>query len=542
MKDRGQISRRDWLRSASAFGFSTAGCALLPAGILAAERSGVLDIGSRRQLFLDDFILESREGVFRTLNQPLKSPHNPLVEMDQPWEADMHFANSTNVIYDEQHGRFKMWNQVVNYDWSERLLAYYESDDGLSWRKPEVGQFPYHSPAASGKPTRKHNFVFGRPHPATAPGVFKDRHAKRPEERYKMLYRRSKPQSGVWAAFSSDGIHWTDYPHPDVNPVYVNNDTHQVVFWDRKRQKYVAHMRLKPPIKLGAGPSKTPTRSVGIATSEDFLHWDAPRRIRDPVEVNRPHTLLMPDERDGMGISGFYSMETLPYEDVYLAFLPVYHIFPGMERHLPPRRGNAATPWLDTIDIQLAFSRDGQSWQRIGDRRTFLPLGAAGSFDAGMVFVSQLPVVRQDRGEIWIYYVGYRKGHWAVRRGENQASAIGLAVLRLDGFVSLAAGDGSVLTKPLTFTGDRLVINAHTSASGGMISVEVVDAASGDEIPGFSQSDCDVFSGDAISQVVTWNGKSDLSHLAGRPVQLRIRMRAAKLYAFQFRSVQEPRS
>jgi hypothetical protein len=35
--------------------------------------------------------------------------------------------------------------------------------------------------------------------------------------------------------------------------------------------------------------------------------------------------------------------------------------------------------------------------------------------------------------------------------------------------------------------------------------------------------------------VITWQGKSDTSLLAGRPVRLRILLRDAELYSFQFR-------
>jgi hypothetical protein len=34
--------------------------------------------------------------------------------------------------------------------------------------------------------------------------------------------------------------------------------------------------------------------------------------------------------------------------------------------------------------------------------------------------------------------------------------------------------------------------------------------------------------------VAAWNGRTDVSALAGKPIRLRIRMRSAKLYAFQF--------
>ena len=38
-----------------------------------------------------------------------------------------------------------------------------------------------------------------------------------------------------------------------------------------------------------------------------------------------------------------------------------------------------------------------------------------------------------------------------------------------------------------------------------------------------------------LAHVVSWNGASDLSHLQGKTVKLRIYLKHAKLYSFQFR-------
>ena len=87
---------------------------------LQAVRSQVLKIGTQKQLFVDDYVIESIEpGVISLMNQPLKYAGNPELEMDRCWEADMHFANSTNVIYDQEEKLFKIWTETVNYDWSD---------------------------------------------------------------------------------------------------------------------------------------------------------------------------------------------------------------------------------------------------------------------------------------------------------------------------------------------------------------------------------------------------------------------------------------
>ena len=52
-------------------------------------------------------------------------------------------------------------------------------------------------------------------------------------------------------------------------------------------------------------------------------------------------------------------------------------------------------------------------------------------------------------------------------------------------------------------------------------------------IPGRTFEDCDTFTGDSTCHTVTWNRESDISECAKRPVRPRVRMRRARLYAFQ---------
>ena len=229
--------------------------------------------------------------------------------------------------------------------------------------------------------------------------------------------------------------------------------------------------------------------------------------MRDPVEVNRRYILVQPDgARRSLHRRFLHVRRSFRYEGVYVGFLTPYHVCPGMEPEIPPVRGNARNPSMDRIGIQMAFSRDGRNWQRVGDRRTFIPNGPEGSYDANMIFLAQQPVVRVELGEIWIYYVGFERGHWAVRRGGNQESSVSLATLRLDGTVSLTAGDGSMTTKPLIFHCERLEINAATGGAQGEVSAEILDAETGRLISGFSKDDCDSFQSDAIRHDVNWKG------------------------------------
>lgn len=63
-----------------------------------------LKIGSQRQLFIDDHVVESMDPrVYRHLNQPLKYRDNPVIRMDQDWEHKgglSHAGDCGQVFYD----------------------------------------------------------------------------------------------------------------------------------------------------------------------------------------------------------------------------------------------------------------------------------------------------------------------------------------------------------------------------------------------------------------------------------------------------------
>lgn len=110
-------------------------------------------------------------------------------------------------------------------------------------------------------------------------------------------------------------------------------------------------------------------------------------------------------------------------------------------------------------------------------------------------------------------------------------------VLRLDGFVSVSAGyeQGEFTTKPLRFAGSELELNYSTSGAG-RIRVELRDEA-GVPLPGFTLEDCKPLQGDAIAGVVQWSEGTDLSRLAGQPVQVRFVMNEADVYSLRFPAI-----
>ena len=443
-----------------------------------------------KQLFIDDYIIEELKGAEKILNQPTKHPENPLIVTDKAWEK---YLGYSSVIYDKEEGFFKMWYGAWSPE-NDRYqnLCYATSPDGIRWRKPITTLWS----------AKEHNnIVFGyKQQDFNCAGVFKDMQDSDDSRRYKMLYSDypdgTAKTASTSVAFSPDGIEWT---RDSRNPLIPFSDSHCCPFWDEKLDRYVAYLRYGPPN----------SRQISRIESEDFINWSPKitvlRRTKmdDPFETSR------------------YQMEAMQYEGVYIGFMTAYH---GETIQPIPEEKKA---WADKSNVQLTFSRNGLTWQRVGKQgaipdeelskekdwkkiaheATFIPLGRHGKdWDWGGMYPLQAPIVVGD--EIRIYYSGLANRHWASYHGDTVKSGIGLATLRLDGFVSINAEKaGNMTTKPFVFAGDTIELNAN--ATGGSIRVEALDDK-GQVIPGFSKDDCQPVTTDSVRHILKWKGGIDV--------------------------------
>jgi hypothetical protein len=103
-----------------------------------------------------------------------------------------------------------------------------------------------------------------------------------------------------------------------------------------------------------------------------------------------------------------------------------------------------------------------------------------------------------------------------VERYGSDAVHIRRGVLREDGLVSVHArfAEGELITRPLSFAGNCLVLNYATSAAGS-VRVEVQDGA-GQPLPGHLLADCPEIYGDELARSVTWQGRPAPTWAAGR--------------------------
>lgn len=441
----------------------------------------------QKHLLLDDALIARAEGVRLTVNRAARFPGNPVLGIDQPWEKDALFGFPT-IMYDDEERIFKAWYSVFFYDLGvpRRIggaLAYATSQDGIHWVKPQLGLVEHEG-------TTDNNLLF----PVLQSfhcRVLKDPSEVLPKRRYKMLFY-FRTRETIWAgmftpinvAYSGDGIHWHT-PYRGTNPVIPAGTDALGLYWDARRRRYVALLR----------PEYNVPRIVCGSESDDFVHWTP----RVPI--------LAPDDRDPPHSREFYGMVVTPYAEYYLGLLDVYHtLHEGWTAWQP------VTPdmpeGLETTDIQLVHSRDGQEWRRTADRTPLLPVGSADSWDAGMVHAAQAPLMVGD--ELWVYYNGYGERHYDAHRPgyrlEPERSGLGLATLPRDRFVEVAAaGEGVAETRFLRVIPEEVTINAQ--AHGGTIQVEVTTPF-GRAIAGLSREQCDPFRGDALDHKITWQGVS----------------------------------
>jgi len=191
---------------------------------------------------------------------------------------------------------------------------------------------------------------------------------------------------------------------------------------------------------------------------------------------------------------------------------------------------------------QFVFSRDGIHYDR-RFRQPFIPLSFEPEYDSVTIY-SQQPIVHD--GKVFIFYNGtnFRERPLDAIGGQGPIGALGLAVVPLDGFVSLddasgANSYGEVVTRSFSFSGSQLQLNmgAAFDSTGGNPPCDIkVEILHPDHFPikGYTFADADSLTKTGIANRVTWQGNGDISELVGQYIKLKFYLKNAKLFAFQF--------
>ncbi len=443
-----------------------------------AQPPTVIRIDLGRQLFVDDFLI-AHTTLKRTFHHTNYVDQNPVLKPDRPWEMTepnpTAMVFSDGVWFDPQDHLFKMW-YAAGY---VAGTGYATSKDGIGWEKPALD-------IIAGT-----NLVHrGRRDSGT---VWLDDAAHDPEERYKMALWTD---GGLDLSTSPDGVHW--------NRAKRTGETgdRTTMFYNPFRKRWVYSLR--------AGIAGDP-RIRRYWEAEDFIARANWKEVSDAALWTSADN-LDPQRVDLQTRPQLYNLDCTAYESILLGLFTIWRGQPS-DRPKPN-------------DICLGFSRDGFHWSR-PDRQPFIPVSERhGDWNWGNVQSAGGGCL--VLGDTLYFYVSGRAGI----RGSSQSGvcSTGLATLRRDGFASMdAAGEGTLTTRPARFTAKHLFVNV--AADTGELRVEVLDG-DGNVIAPFSREQCRPVHADSTLQNVRWNGATDLSPVAGKPVAFRFVLRRARLFSF----------
>ena len=473
--------------------------------------NGAINIGSRLELFVDDYLIDRLHQAELRLQHPV--PQNVAVEHDRPWEGNT--CGYDTVFKDgdvyRMYYRGSHWDYVQGKgrDTHPEVYCYAESTDGINWTKPSLGIVEFEG-------STDNNIIIDQ-RPATHNFTpFKDANPNcKPDETYKAVGGNRK--EGLIAYKSSDGIHWTRMADKGIITDGAF-DSQNGIFWDSVRGEYREYHR--------DFVEKPGGRDIKTAVSQDFLDWP------DPVWINY-----------SPGRSGeLYTNQVVPY---YRA----PHIFLGFPTRYNDRGWVESTDHLPQLDHRKVRADDGLRGGTAVSEGMFMSSRDGLNFDIwpesfirpglrvrdswfygdnyqnwGLVETASTIEGAADEISVYSSEAEHQVGHSRLRRH----------TLRVDGFVSVNAkmSGGELLTKPLVFDGRELVLNFSTGAAGA-IQVEVQDQR-GDVVDGFAMADCHEVWGDDLARTVKWGETTDLSSVAGQPVRLRFLLKDADLYSMQF--------
>lgn len=446
-----------------------------------AEENGVISLGSERQLFLDEFLIDTAKSNCH-INTETPVKQEIAFRFDKSHErGDSVYHNIVRL----PDGTYRMYYKATA---GLRRICYIESKDGLTWTRPELTTNRYGGSTTNIVTTDEvspdNMFVFYDTNPDCREG------------------RRLKGVYGQWAEFltleysyNGEGDHFPFGGNfgervmgkaPTTGGCYY--DTLNTMYWDSYREQYVAFVRgfhnEKGNYALSATfvtnyPGKA-LRDIRVSVSSDGKSWSMP----EPLKYD-----------DGID------------HQMYANAITPYYRSPGLFVGLPTRyfeqNGDKRT------QIFFMSSRDLFNWTRT--KEPYLKPESEDSYSYS-----------QGNGYPCVGFIETAPDEMSFYMKEKSHSGgvpmLYRYTLRIDGFMS--AMGTSLTTKPFKYKGEGLEINFEGEVKVTMAGVDGNSVTS------------QWIKGDEIARTVEFNGE-----LPEGECRLFFEMKeGTKLYSFKFNS------
>ena len=455
-----------------------------------------IDVG--RQLFVDEFLIEETD-LLHMYHLPEKYAENPVLQCETELERQTGILGGTCrpcIWWNPTKELFYLWYQAGTYFRGTIALA--TSPDGLHWTRPQFDVNP------------GSNQALPLGYQPDSYGIVADWEAEDPEQRFKLFATHPGCKPPASSFTSADGIHWTN--KTQTGPTGDRSS----MFYNPFRKKWVYSLRTGWRGRSRDYRECDDFLSGAKWTSVDTVQWLAADRLDTPEPDYKHKTQL-------------YNFDAVAYESLMLGFF---------ELHRGPENDRCTKMGLPKLnEISFGYSRDGFHWSR-PDRRAHISASRKDTWDRGFVESGgNICAIVGDK--LYFYHSGCRGNMDGAIRPDGSLNhgamydpnAIGISILRRDGFASLNAGafEGHITTKPIVFSGRRLFVNVDCPK--GELRAEILDEEDR-VIEPFTLANCVPVSVDDTRVAIVWKNAEDLATLADKPVRFRFTLRRGSLYAF----------
>ncbi len=138
----------------------------------------VLNLGSRRELFVDEFLMATRRDVQLKLHRPER--REVALTFDAPWEDNVAFPDRILHWGDGWRLYYRAAIQNLKDEENSYVMAVAESRDGITFTRPELGLVEFQG-------SRRNNILQIRGFPHVPPPFVDTNPAGRPDQRFKGL-------------------------------------------------------------------------------------------------------------------------------------------------------------------------------------------------------------------------------------------------------------------------------------------------------------------------------------------------------------------
>ena len=463
-------------------------------------------------LAIDDFSLPWKKNLCYYLSKP-KVHGVPVLtpsrgDVDAPDCIATHFYGT--VLFDG--GKYRMWYYALGLGdetgtLREGPVCYAESEDGITWGKPHLGQVTY-------KGSRANNAIALPDAQTEGAELIKDEDDPDPGRRYKMVYESilpSRKYPTMRTATSPDGLHWTAGPETPVPEALE-----QASFY-RFNGSYYVNAQMWP---RGEGGRKRGREGYAVI-SPDFDRW-----LQEAAES---FALPEPLEPDACG-----SDKSYPQVHLGVGAASFGNVLVGLYSIC------VNDPYPVSGDLGLVVSNDGLHFREPVKGHKYLSQDDSPVTPAASTWYPT--ILEQANGilnvgdETRIYHGRWRNG-WhmnptipegkkseAIFYESDYYAEVALATLPRDRWGALGlfpdATEGTVWSAPVTLPKGGCAVSLNADGVRGM-RVDVSDERF-TLFPGYSEADAGaVMGGDGLDCAVTWP-QGDLASLGGQTVRFRI--------------------